>query len=244
MTKKQWNFVKDAKGQGVTVEYWGMRNINDHKIYNFSDYTKIVTEDPDRKEEFKLCKMCYTVFNGDLVDGLIKTRTEVKKEIISNDYIKNIIDNIDVKYKEEGESAFYNPIKDEIVIPPSNSFKTSNSYYSTQLHELAHASGHESRLNRNMKNFYGTPEYAKEELRAEISSSFLMQKFGLEEDERHLNNHKNYVKSWLTILKNNPQELFRAISDSSEIVDYLEENSVIKDKNNVIEEVEEVGMEL
>ena len=115
-------------------------------------------------------------------------------------------------------------------MPPSNSFKTSNSYYATQLHELAHSTGHESRLSRNIKNRFGTEEYAKEELRAEISSSFLMQKFHLEEDKRHLDNHKSYVKNWLELLKNSPQELFNAITDANKIADYLDDNSIKKDK--------------
>lgn len=240
MTKNKWKFIKDAKGQGVPVEYWGMKNKNNNKIYNFEEYQKIITEDPEKEKEFKLSKMSYTVFNGDLIDGLVKTRQEVKKEIIPNDYIKNIIDNIGVKYKETGGEAYYNPLKDEVVIPLSKSFETSNSYYATQLHELAHSSGHESRLNRNLKNYYGTEEYAKEELRAEISSSFLMQKFNLEEDTRHLNNHKSYVQNWLQILKNDPQELFTAITESNQIVDYLEENSIDKEKNNTVEKFEEL----
>ena len=244
MVKNNWKFVKEAKGQGVTVEYWGMKNKNDHKIYNFEEYQKIINEDPDKEKDFRLSKVSYTVFNGDLIDGLIKTKKEVKKDIISNDYIDNIIKNIGVKYKEEGSEAFYNPIKDIVVLPPSNTFETSNAYYATQLHELSHSSGHESRLNRNLRNFFGTPDYAKEELRAEISSSFLMQKFGLEEDLRHLNNHKSYVQNWLQTLKNNPQELFDAISDSNKIVDYLEANSIIKEKSNVIEKSNEMEIDI
>ena len=62
-----------------------------------------------------------------------------------------------------------------------------------------------------------------------------MQKFHLEEDTRHLNNHKSYVKNWLEILKNNPQEIFNAITDANKIVDYLEENSIKKEKNQAID---------
>ena len=71
-----------------------------------------------------------------------------------------------------------------------------------------------------------------------------MQKFGLEEDLRHLNNHKSYVQNWLQTLKNNPQELFDAISDSNKIVDYLEANSIIKEKSNVIEKSNEMEIDI
>lgn len=244
MVKKKWNFIQPAKGQGVSVEWWAMKEIKTNKIISFEEYNKIIEKDPELEKKFKMSKMNYIVYNGDLVDGLVKSKSDVKKEIISNDYIKNIISNIGVNYQEKGDEAYYNPIKDEVVIPPSNTFKTDNSYYATQLHELAHSTGHESRLSRNLKDSFGTEGYAKEELRAEISSSFLMQKFHLEEDEKHLTNHKGYVKNWLEILKNNPKELFNAISDSNKIVDYLEENSISKNKdiNNELEEEMEVSI--
>lgn len=237
--KNNWKFVKNAKGQGVPVEYWAMKNKVDKKIYKFEDYQKIISDNPDKEKDFRLSRMSYIVFNGDLIDGLIKTRKEVKKDIISNDYIQNIIKNINVKYKEAGNESVYYPLADEIVLPPSNSFETSNAYYATQLHELAHSTGHKSRLNRDIISDFGTPDYAREELRAEISSSFLMQKFGLEEDTRHLDNHKGYVQNWLQILKNDPQELFEAISESNQIVDYLEDNSITKEKDSTNEREEE-----
>lgn len=245
MVKKKWSFIKPAKGQGISVEWWAMKDKKTNKIVSFEEYNKIVDNDPEQEKRFKMSKMNYIVYNGDLIDGLVNSKTESKKEIISNDYIKNIISNIGVSYKEKGEEAYYNPTKDEVVIPPSKNFKTDSSYYATQLHELAHATGHESRLSRNLKDNFGTEGYAKEELRAEISSSFLMQKFHLEEDEKHLNNHKGYVKNWLEILQNNPKELFNAIADSNKIVDYLEENSIQKDKECLAKEMEyEMEMEM
>lgn len=230
MKKKHWKFIESAKGKGVPVEWWAMKNKNNNKIISFEEYNRLIQENPEKEREYKISKMSYIVFNGDLIDGLFNDKIEQKQEIISNDYIQNIINNIGVGYKEEGEEAYYNPYEDIVVLPPSNSFKTSNSYYATQLHELAHSTGHESRLSRNIKNRFGTEEYAKEELRAEISSSFLMQKFHLEEDKRHLDNHKSYVKNWLELLKNSPQELFNAITDANKIADYLDGNSIKKDK--------------
>lgn len=242
MEKKHWKFIDSAKGKGVHVEWWAMKNKNNNKVISFEEYNKLIQENPEK--EYKISKMSYIVFNGDLIDGLVNDKVEQKQEIISNDYIQNIINNIGVGYKEEGEEAYYSPYEDTVVLPPSNSFKTSNSYYATQLHELAHSTGHESRLSRNLKNKFGTEEYAKEELRAEISSSFLMQKFHLEEDKRHLDNHKSYVKNWLELLKNSPQELFNAITDANKIVDYLDDNSIKKDKFITNELEQEMEMEI
>lgn len=240
ISKNKWK-LKDAKGQGVCIEYAGMKNKKNNKVYTFEEYKKIINEFPEKESEFSIRRYNYTVFNADLIEGIEKNNDNVDK-IISNDYISNIIKNIDVKYKEKGDEAYYNLIADEVVIPPSNTFKNTYAYYSTQLHEIAHATGHNTRLNRDMSGEFKSEAYAKEELRAEISSSFLMQKLGLEYDERHLTNHKAYVKGWLEIIKNKPQELFLAISDANKIVSYIEEKSLSKEQN-ISKEIEEMEME-
>ena len=240
ISKNKWK-LKDAKGQGVCIEYVGMKNKKNNKVYTFEEYKKIINEFPEKESEFSMRRYNYTVFNADLIEGIEKNNDNIEK-IISNDYIDNIIKNINVKYQEKGDEAYYNLIADEVVIPPSNTFKNTYAYYSTQLHEIAHATGHNTRLNRDMSGEFKSEAYAKEELRAEISSSFLMQKLGLEYDERHLTNHKAYVKGWLEIIKDKPQELFLAISDANKIVAYIEEKSLSKEQN-VSKEIEEMEME-
>ena len=240
ISKNKWK-LKDAKGQGVCIEYAGMKNKKNNKVYTFEEYKKIINEFPEKESEFSIRRYNYTVFNADLIEGIEKNNDNVDK-IISNDYISNIIKNIDVKYQEKGDEAYYNLIADEVVIPPSNTFKNTYAYYSTQLHEIAHATGHNTRLNRDMSGEFKSEAYAKEELRAEISSSFLMQKLGLEYDERHLTNHKAYVQGWLEIIKDKPQELFLAISDANKIVSYIEDKSLSKEQN-ISKEIEEMEME-
>lgn len=240
ISKNKWK-LKDAKGQGVCIEYAGMKNKKNNKVYTFEEYKKIINEFPEKESEFSIRRYNYTVFNADLIEGIEKNNDNVDK-IISNDYISNIIKNIDVKYQEKGDEAYYNLIADEVVIPPSNTFKNTYAYYSTQLHEIAHATGHNTRLNRDMSGEFKSEAYAKEELRAEISSSFLMQKLGLEYDERHLTNHKAYVKGWLEIIKDKPQELFLAISDANKIVSYIEDKSLSKEQN-ISKDIEEMEME-
>lgn len=243
MKKHKWTFKDNAIGKGICIEYWSRYNIKEKKTYSFKEYEKIIKEEPERKDDFKLITKCTTVFNADLIDGIPKdlSQEENKEQIKTSEFIDNIIKNIDVKYLEEGEEAFYDLKEDCVVIPPSNLFKNEYSYYATQLHELAHSTGNSKRLNRDLSGNFGSIEYAKEELRAEISSSFLMQELGLEYDEKHLQNHKAYIQNWLQIIKDKPNELFKAISDSDKIVNYLEENSKQKDKvlemnNDEIEE--------
>ncbi|MBQ3020777.1 MAG: DUF1738 domain-containing protein [Bacilli bacterium] len=241
ITDNNWKLV-NAKGMGVHVEYVLMKNIHEKKNYKFDEYRKIITENPEMVKDFRPNTLHYVVFNAEHIEGIPKDNEIKKEQIINNDYIKNIVDNLGVKYVEKGDEAYYNIQEDEVVIPEPTRFKNNYAYYSTQLHELAHSTGHESRLDRDIKNKFGTPEYAKEELRAEISSSFLMQKLGLEYDEKHLNNHKAYVKNWLDILKEKPQELFSAIKDANKIVSYLEEQSLTKEQN-ISKEIDEMEME-
>lgn len=243
MKKHKWTFKDNAIGKGICIEYWSRYNIKEKKTYSFKEYEKIIKEEPERKNDFKLITKCTTVFNADLIDGIPKdlSQEENKEQIKTSEFIDNIIKNIDVKYLEEGEEAFYDLKDDCVVIPPSNLFKNEYSYYATQLHELSHSTGNSKRLNRDLSGNFGSIEYAKEELRAEISSSFLMQELGLEYDEKHLQNHKAYIQNWLQIIKDKPNELFKAISDSDKIVSYLEGNSRKKDKDLEInnDEIEE-----
>jgi len=236
-----WKLV-NAKGMGVHVEYILMKNKHDKKNYKFDEYKKIINDNPELEKDFRPNILNYVVFNADHIEGIPKQNETQKEEIINSEYIDNIINNMEVNYQEQGEEAYYNLLADTVVIPPSNTFKNTYAYYSTQLHELAHATGHNTRLNRDMSGEFKSEAYAKEELRAEISSSFLMQKLGLEYDEKHLINHKAYVRGWLEIIKDKPQELFTAISDANKIVSYLEEKSLSKDKD-FSKDIEEMEME-
>ena len=91
---------------------------------------------------------------------------------------------------------------------------------------MAHSTGHPDRLNRNIQNQFGSIDYAIEELNAEISSLFLGSDLGLplEYDSELMADHANYVTSWISILKNDPNELFRACATADKISTYLMDN--------------------
>ncbi|MDU1912596.1 zincin-like metallopeptidase domain-containing protein [Fusobacterium sp.] len=120
--------------------------------------------------------------------------------------------------KEVGqEQAYYSPSKDEIVLPLRESFKDSESFLSTALHEMIHSTGHESRLNRDKGHMFGSPEYAKEELIAELGSVFLQGDLGIKLEGEHFQDHSNYLKSWIGALKEDYHELFRACIEAEKI---------------------------
>jgi ribosomal protein L35AE/L33A len=110
-------------------------------------------------------------------------------------------------------------------MPSRENFSTPEYFYSTVLHEIAHSTGHHSMMNReDLGKPFGSPEYAKEELRAEMASAFVFQEIGMplsEEDmEGHVKDHAAYTQFWLDSLKNDYKEFYKAARDAAKIADY------------------------
>lgn len=112
----------------------------------------------------------------------------------------------------------YLPKKDEIHLPPKEAFRDLGAYYATALHELAHWTAHQERLNRSVTGNHDTPAYAKEELRAELASTYLALDLGL---PMHPTNHAAYVQSWIKNLKENKMEIFHASTEARKIANYI-----------------------
>ena len=229
--KNGWK-LNNSKGKGVPVEFWSCYNIKTKEKVDFNKYTETIEKNPDEKDNFKvICQISY-VFNASLIDGIPKQKIVPNNNIKISNYISNLFKKLGVSYDEFGNSAYYIPLEDKIVLPPKEKFDDEYSYYATQLHELAHSTGKDTRLNRNLFSS-NKEDYAKEELVAEISSSFLMQKLNVPAKAEHYDNHKSYIQSWIKILEDKPQELFKAINESNKVYDYIEsfEKVKIKEKN-------------
>lgn len=215
-----------AKGShGTHVEFWGMWDKENKKFYTMQEAEKLIEAGKVDRKQLNPYAKCYVVFNGECVLGLEKEPSvPVNEDIVPHESIKKLIENMGVGYKESGDRAFYSPLVDEVVIPPITSFKSNEGYYSTQCHELAHATGHESRLNREgitSSNGFGSEVYAKEEFVAEITSVFFNAELGIEFDEEHLNNHRAYIQSWSKAIKDAPSYLFEAIKASEEALEFM-----------------------
>lgn len=218
--EKGWTIQKGATG--VPIEFWSIYDKEKKRTITNEAYNSYIKSNPEKENNFIWLSRCYYVFNADQVDGIQEQELSKNVEKINTSYfIENVIRNLKVKYEEKGSEAYYNSSLDRVVIPEAKSFKNEYEYHATQLHELCHATGHSTRLNRNISNSFGTEEYAKEELRAEIGSSFLMQNLELEFNEIHVNNHKAYIQNWISILDKDPNELFRAIADASKIESFI-----------------------
>ena len=122
---------------------------------------------------------------------------------------------------EEGDRAFYRPSTDEVVLPIRKQFVSTAEYYSTVFHEVVHSTGHPTRLNRLSKpSFFGTEEYSKEELVAEIGASALVNHVGLE-TEHSLRNNAAYIQNWLSVLKNDKRFIVSAAGRAEKAVNLI-----------------------
>lgn len=118
----------------------------------------------------------------------------------------------------KGNRAYYSPSEDKIVLPNKDQFPEPAGYYGTALHELGHWTGHESRLDRDIRHSFGSSAYAREELRAEIASWMMGQDLGIAHDP---DQHAAYVADWIESLKKDPYEIVRAANDAEKIKEYV-----------------------
>lgn len=219
-----WKIKPGSKG--TRVEFWSLydteekRKLTQREAKQLSDELTL----EEFKNRVKPISNVYTVFNGEQIDGIPKYE-EKTYELNTEELLQKrdtLLKNMNVDFSEGGDKAFYNPSRDRITLPEMNRFETEYDYMATLLHEAGHATGHISRLNRDMTGVFGSPEYAKEELRAEIASDFTAQELGLDyEQNEHMENHEAYVQNWIDVLENEPNELFAAIKDAEKISDYL-----------------------
>ena len=127
------------------------------------------------------------------------------------------------KIKPDLSKAFYSHGDDYIGIPPIAQFESSEEYYSTLFHELTHSTGHTSRLNRNtikVGHNYGSADYSKEELIAEMGASFLCNLTGID-NAAVTNNNAGYIQGWVECLKEDKRLIIQSSSKARKSTDYI-----------------------
>lgn len=159
----------------------------------------------------------YTVFHASQMDG-IPPLAPREIQWTPEDRAEQIMQASGARVVHGGGRAFYRVTDDFIGMPPREAFKTATDYYATGLHELGHWTGHPSRLARPLLNAFGTPDYAKEELRAELISVFLGMETGIEPDLREA---AAYLQSWIKVLQEDKKEVFRAAADAQRATEYV-----------------------
>src|SRR5580692_4261776 len=228
MTYKQasdngWQVRRGEKG--TQIEYWEVRQASDKmqpsRPDGGGDGSTANGNNADA-EKSRLIHRVYTVFNAQQIERIPphtpKQYTTFEAVQAGEQILKNSGANI---AHDQADRAFYSRSQDSIHLPPKDAFKDAAGYYGTALHELAHWTGHPSRLDRSTLTEsyrFGDANYAKEELRAELASVFLAAQRGIPHDPEQ---HAAYVNSWIGVLKRDKNEIFRAARDACVATDFI-----------------------
>lgn len=187
----------------------------------YKSYTKEV-EAPDtgeKTDESRRVLKAYPVFNADQVEGLPErfhpaATLEVVEPEGRQAELDSFFASIPAVLRHQGDEAYYEPVADRVTMPPLHLFSGFDHYYATLAHELSHWTGHASRLDRNLKNRFGSAAYAAEELIAELSSAMLGAELGL--PVTHLDSHASYIEHWLKLLKQDDRAILTAAAKAEE----------------------------
>jgi antirestriction protein ArdC len=162
----------------------------------------------------------FTVFNIDQCEDLpdeIATAAPPPSADLIEPKVESLIKASGISFRIGGDRAFYAPTEDFVQVPPPQAYFEPINWHRTALHELGHATGHSSRLNRDQSGSYGTKKYAFEELVAELSAAFSCASLGIMPTVRHA----DYIGSWLEVLREDNRAIVRAASQASKAADYL-----------------------
>lgn len=216
---EKWHLQAGSKAS--YVEYWFPYDRINRKGMTWEDYRmELIHGRPGT--EFYLRAVYTPVFNASLVEGMPEFQLAVNPDVEQDQIIDKLSSNMGVPIFNGGDRAYYSPAKDEIHLPLKEAFDSTYAYNSTALHELAHSTGHSSRLNRLHGAMFGSSDYAYEELIAEMSSCFMSSDVQSELTEEHITNHKAYVQSWVNQIREQPDVLMNAIKDAQAAANYMD----------------------
>ncbi|MDY4616948.1 MAG: zincin-like metallopeptidase domain-containing protein [Lachnospiraceae bacterium] len=220
-TFKQWTELGGHIRKGEKSEiivFWKIYPIEEVQ----EDGTKIVKQIPLLRY--------INVFHISQVEGVEPLQKEKLNDIEPIEQAESILqdywtrEHITVEHIK-GDKAFYSPMHDLIQLPLFEQFKDANEYYSTAFHESVHSTMKESRCNRaeerkNKLVAFGSEEYSKEELVAELGSASLMNIIGIE-TKKSFKNSTAYIQSWIRVLKNDVKFIVSASSKAEKAVNYI-----------------------
>ena len=211
----RWATYKQAAEQGWQVQA-GSRGTTGY-------FYKRLEVDGGDGEDGRFIPMLrsFTLFHASQIDGIPSYMPPTIEEAPwrEPEAAAIIADNSGAVIHIGGDRAFYSPSTDHIQLPPVFAFHSAASIASVKLHELGHWTGHPSRLKRDLKNKFGSHDYAREELRAEIATVMICSELGIGDCE--FTNGAAYIADWASKLREDKKEIFRAASDAQRIADYL-----------------------
>ena len=225
--------------EAMPVIYWdvSIKDANGKRV-DRDDYRNMSREEQDRCSVLPFMK-AYHVFNMDqtnlaevnkekydkMVEQFKAPEMRDAKGMYENKALDRLFEKQEwvcpIQYDKVSANAYYSPSRDIIVVPKKEQFnigkdkdeiyKDGMEYYSSALHEMAHSTGTENRLNRVKGDRFGDPKYAKEELVAELTAANTGYALGF--DKRILDNNAAYLDGWISVLKENPKFIVSVMAD-------------------------------
>ena len=162
----------------------------------------------------------FTVFNTDQCENLPEDVASAAPPVptgLIQPRVETLIAATGIDFRIGGNRAFYVPTHDYVQVPPPQAYFEPINWHRTALHELGHATGHASRLGRDISGSFGTKKYAFEELIAEINAAFCCASLGITPTVRHA----DYIASWLEVLREDDRGIVRAASQAGKAADWL-----------------------
>lgn len=233
--------LENAKGKGIPV------------IYPMFNYFKDETTDYSERKLVGAGKKAEMIRNGEARESDFKWAYASVKYVFSEDLIKEIEKNpqqhifsedeklqflkgfmketgVDFFQSKINDRCYYVPSQHKIVLPPDNHFYSKEAMLSTLAHEIAHSTSKE--LGRDVSGEFGSEEYAKEELRAEIASAYICAELGIDTSTNE-NNNVAYIQSWSTAIKDNYKYLEDAVKDADKICNFVMEKGELHQNKSI-----------
>lgn len=215
---KGWKIRKGSKATGLCLGGKGVKQETDsetgetlEKFYSFSRWLRVFNLDcvDDDEADIKV-ENVIARFQG---EPNTSARIEDAEKLIAAQQAEIVFG---------GNRACYSPSLDKIHLPIYRSFSNAEAYYATAVHELVHRTGHQSRLARNLDGKKRSPEYAFEELVADMGAAFVCGTLGIPSDLEH---HASYIAEWMSLIQDDSKVFFKAFKLAKTAADLLLDNA-------------------
>lgn len=205
LTLDEYNSLTEAEKKEYQLSYY----VKMFLVFNL-DQTNFSDVSPEQWENLQ---NYYLSKSDELPINDISFEMPILDDMLNN---KSWVCPIHIKHINK---AYFAPMRDEIVVPLKELFFSGQQFYSILIHEMSHSTAMESRLNRNLINYFGSENYAIEELICEFSAAFSAFKLGIfaEPDKNNI----TYLSSWLKVLKEKPKYIFNILDNAVKASDYI-----------------------
>lgn len=233
--------------QGYDSPYWltfaGAKRMGGH-VKKGERHTKVIlwkpikkkveNEDGEIEEKLSFLLRYFRVWNLEQCEGIEVPEEEPMPDFSPIEACEAVINGMPKRpaifWKEQ--RAYYRPSTDVVNLPKKETFESTEEYYSTAFHELAHSTGHKSRLNRFGKeaanHIFGSDSYSKEELVAEMTAAFLCGKVGI--DNATIENSAAYIDGWSKAFKERPKMVISAAAKAQHAAEFILDSKAGEDE--------------